>query len=72
MTEHKRAKFVIELDLSRPIVIRTFPCGMRLPMFIILEDIWQETGCDVPGEKGAWICPHCDNKYFFYLFSSQK
>ena len=61
-------KYRIEINLKESSVIRKFPCGMRLPNFIVLEEIWEETGCDVPGEFGSWICPHCDCKYYFHLY----
>ena len=70
MSETKRTKFIIEVDLSSFNSNVTLQCGLRIPGFILLEDIWLNTGCDTPGEKGHWVCYHCSEKYFFYLFNT--
>lgn len=66
--EFKRTNFKLEVNICNVNNIVRLPCGFKPPGFIILEDIWIQTGCDIPGERGHWICPHCDLKYFFYLY----
>ena len=68
MDVYKKPSYRIELDVYEPSKMISLPCGIRLPAFIILEDIWQQTGCDIPREKGKWFCNHCNQCYFFYLF----
>lgn len=68
MDTYKRPRYKIELDICETSKMISLPCGIRLPNFIILEDIWEQTGCDIPKEKGKWLCDHCNNFYFFYLF----
>lgn len=62
----------MELDLSSADRYIILPCGHRTHGYVLLEDVWQETGCDMPREKGHWVCKHCFKKYFFYLFDSQN
>jgi hypothetical protein len=62
----------MELDLSSADGYITLPCGYRTVGYVLLEDVWQETGCDMPRERGHWTCGHCFKKYFFYLFDSQN
>ena len=68
MDSYKRTRYKIELDICDISKMIYLQCGINLPSFIILEDIWNQTGCDVPGEKGKWLCDHCNQVYFFYLF----
>ena len=61
-------KYRIEINLKEWFIIRKFPCGMKLQNFIILEKIWEETGCDISGEFGSWKCFHCRCQYYFQLY----
>lgn len=61
-------KYRIELNLKDYKKIKVMPCGIKLPVFIVLEDIWEKTGCDVEGENGVWYCDHCNSKYYFHLY----
>ena len=72
MVETKRTRFIIEIHTTIPVFNVELPCGLKIPGFILLEDIWEQTGCDIPGEKGHWICHHCSQKYFFYLFDKRN
>ena len=63
-----RTRFKIELNLEKPFEKIELPCGCKNLTYIFLENIWQETGADMPGEKGHWICEKCNIKYFFYLY----
>lgn len=63
-----KPKYKLELTLENPCDSIYLPCGIKSPKYIILEDIWDQTGCDMPRERGKWICNHCKQCYFFYLF----
>lgn len=63
-----RPKFLLEISLENPDDLIYLPCDIKSPKYIILEDIWEQTGCDMPRERGKWICNHCKQCYFFYLY----
>ena len=63
-----KPKYKLELSLENAGNWISLPCGIKSPKYIILEDIWEQTGCDMPRERGKWICNHCKQCYFFYLF----
>ena len=63
-----RCRFKLEVSLENPNDWIYLPCGIKSPKYIILEDIWDQTGCDMPNKKGKWFCNHCEQRYFFYLF----
>ena len=65
---YHRVKYKIELSLENTTEYIYLPCGFTAQKYIILEDIWEQTGCDIPKERGKWYCCHCSDKYFFYLF----
>ncbi len=60
--------YKLELSLENTDDRISLPCGIKSPKYIILEDIWEQTGCDIAGERGKWVCNHCKECYFFYLF----
>lgn len=60
--------YKLELSLENADDRVSLPCGIKSPKYIILEDIWEQTGCDIAGERGKWVCNHCKQCYFFYLF----
>lgn len=64
----ERTRYKIELklnDFNKKIIL---PCGVYCDISALLEDIWQQTGCDIEKESGHWVCSHCNKKYFFYLY----
>ena len=65
---HIKPRFLLEISLNNPVERIRLPCGIKSPKYIILEDIWNQTGCDMPRERGKWFCNHCKQCYFFYLF----
>lgn len=65
-----KPRYKLELSIDNPDDRISLPCGIKSPKYIILEDIWDQTGCDVPGERGKWICNHCKQCYFFYIFQN--
>mgnify|MGYP003627839312 CR=1 FL=1 len=66
--EDGRTKYKIEIDVENFTKIIFLPCGCIVSASILLEEIWQQTGADLKGEKGAWFCENCSGKYFFYLY----
>ena len=60
--------YKLELSLENTGNYIYLPCKMKVQKYIVLEDIWEQTGCDMPRERGKWICGHCNSCYFFYLY----
>ena len=63
-----RTKYKIEISVDDYMKIIYLPCGRIVTASILLEEIWQQSGADLKGEKGTWYCEHCSSKYFFYLY----
>ena len=66
--KREKPKFKIEISLENAGNFIYMPCGLKIQKYIVLEDIWEATGCDMPKERGKWTCTHCNQCYFFYLF----